>query len=160
MSDLSKISKEEVEKALGEVSVTALEDWAMMLVESADDISDIFNAKDNEVYIARMIFKGPIEGTIEAVCSKDFAIMLCKNLLGLEEEAQPSEEECLDSLREMTNVLTGNFVTAAFGSDLVFDLILPEAERLSTKELESRIDVSDFTSFSADDCKVGFRVGI
>ncbi len=75
----------------------------------------------------RISYSGPVSGTLRCWCTRDFAVQLAANLLGL----SPDDEEVLsgvgDALREFMNIVCGQFVTACHGMDSVFNLSLPTA---------------------------------
>lgn len=111
--------KEQVE----ETCTRILEDWAMMMVEPSS--AEEFSEADAPAHMVSVIrFTGKVNGEYRIWCGDEFAATLATNLLGLMEDA--SNEEKLDSLREMANVLCGNILTELYGTDSVFDLKIPE----------------------------------
>lgn len=76
-------------------------------------------------------YRGPVSGTLTLVCPLEFCRMLAANLLGLDADEPEAEARAPDALRELLNVVCGQYVTAAFGHDKVFDLSIPEARVLS-----------------------------
>jgi hypothetical protein len=51
----------------------------------------------------------------------------------------------------MGNVLTGNFLTEAYGDDVIFDLLSPEVSPLSPAQLARLISRKVVFAFSGDD---------
>lgn len=153
------VKKERIDTAIMEVSLVALEDWGMMLAEPMDEVPEDLQEGEG-AYQFTMTFAGPINGKVSGVCSHSFVESLCRNLLGLSEDQDPSEDDCLDSLKEMANVLTGNFVTAAFGEDIVFDLVLPDVKRVNDNSVKTFCEKDGVKYYVADDCGMALNVEI
>jgi chemotaxis protein CheY-P-specific phosphatase CheC len=75
-------------------------------------------------------YKGANTGTLRFWCSSSFSSLLAANLLGLDPEDDGAEEAARDATREFMNVLCGQYVTAAHGTELIFDLTIPEVREL------------------------------
>lgn len=74
---------------------------------------------------------GPVSGQLQCWCTRDFAVQLAANLLGLEVEEGGAQVAAEDAVREFMNVLCGQLVTAWHGAEAVFDLSIPTVcERL------------------------------
>ena len=148
-----------IETAIGEVSIVALEDWAMMLAEEATDLPEDLTSEWGG-YQFKMTFSGPFVGKLTGICSGEFAQTLCRNLLGLDSRMEPQEVDCVDSLKEMANVLTGNFVTTAFGTDVIFDLVLPEVTRVGSDDVMAFCESEGVKFYMGDDCGVALKVDL
>ena len=73
---------------------------------------------------ARSHFSGPAEGMISVSVSEDILLSLTCNMLGLDQD-DPSaleKEQQHDAFMELLNVISGNFLPEAFGTEAVFDL--------------------------------------
>ena len=71
-------------------------------------------------------FNGEPSGTVHMWVSGGFARCVAANMLGIDQESEAARGKGLDALKEMLNMIVGNFLTAAYGEALVFDLGLPE----------------------------------
>jgi hypothetical protein len=71
-------------------------------------------------------FSGKPSGIVHMWVSNGFARCVAANMLGIDQESGAAQEKGLDALKEMLNMIVGNFLTAAFGEALVFELGLPE----------------------------------
>jgi CheY-specific phosphatase CheX len=97
--------------------------------------------------------KGSFEGAVSILTQEGFLRTLAANLLGMAEgDVTPEDEK--DAFREMGNVLAGNFLTEAYGTDLAFDVTPPQVNEVSYAEFEkaSNRPVSFF--FVADELPV------
>jgi len=72
-------------------------------------------------------YRGPFGGTLRCWCTRDFAVQLAANLLGLGVDDDNVVDGIGDALGEFMNVVCGQFVTAAHGTDPVFNLSIPTA---------------------------------
>lgn len=123
------MSGETVHQSVEATIVKILEEWALMMVEREGE-TDVppFDAS-RPVLIAELSFEGILHGTYRVLAQEEFATILTSNLLGSGEES--SEEERADALREMTNVISGNLLTATFGADTVFRLSAPQSRTVN-----------------------------
>ncbi len=136
-----------VREEMNEVAVRILQDWAMMLVESAENTEDFFDSS-RSYYVGRLEFKGIVSGTYAVVCQEEFAVALAVNLLGMEDELSDSQKQ--DAICEMTNVLSGNLLTSSYGEDEVFDLTSPTVTMMDHEKVSELL--SGFClSYRADD---------
>lgn len=145
-------------EALQNTGARVLEDWAMMLVDPAED-TKIFQSEE-PFYFGTVDFAGPKKGTVCIVVQDNFMDSLTKNLLGLEPAAQVTEADKQDALKEMSNVLTGNFLTEAFGNTDVFDVVLPLVHKVGydvvEKVLKNTSDSKKALYYLADGEPVAF----
>lgn len=87
---------------------------------------------NNEQWLATSIdYNGPMTGALRLVCTRAFAVQLAANLLGIDASDDSARQESDDAVRELTNILCGQFVTAVHGSEDVFNLTIPEVVELS-----------------------------
>lgn len=70
-------------------------------------------------------YDGPVSGELCCWCTRDFAIQLAANLLGIEPDEGDAQISAEDAFCEFLNVLCGQLVTAWHGSDAVFNLSIP-----------------------------------
>jgi chemotaxis protein CheY-P-specific phosphatase CheC len=125
------------------VSTRILENWGMMLVDENLDPNASFNMEEG-FYCATTNFNGKdsISGSYSVLCQIKFLDVLAQNLLG--NESKLAHEQKIDALKEMSNVLTGNLITAFYGDTLTFDLMPPTAFEMP-KELAKIVLASNRT---------------
>lgn len=104
---------------LEQVGRHVLEEWAMMLVD-IDLPGPAGFDPGAPFYLVRANYRGVFDGTLSVLCQAGFLNTLGLNLCGVDEPISPGER--LDSLKELTNVISGNFLVEAFGEETVFDL--------------------------------------
>lgn len=126
----------ELNDVLERVSLYVLEDWALMMPEIAG--APQFRP-DLPYYLAEMEFCGERNyvGRISILCQLSFMELLTRNLIGADADDPVDANQCLDALREMANVLTGHFVTEAFGVDEPFELRSPGARPATAQEAQN-----------------------
>jgi CheY-specific phosphatase CheX len=124
----------------------------MMLAEEVSKPEARFDAS-TPVLLSWVEMKGSFEGAVSILTQEGFLRTLAANLLGMAEgDVTPEDEK--DAFREMGNVLAGNFLTEAYGTDLAFDVTPPQVNEVSYAEFEkaSNRPVSFF--FVADELPV------
>lgn len=70
-------------------------------------------------------YHGPPNGRLSCWCTRDFAIQLAANLLGIEPDESDALAGAEDAVREFMNVLCGQMVSIWHGSTSVFSLSIP-----------------------------------
>ena len=75
-------------------------------------------------------YDGPHRGTLRFRCTKEFTVHLAANLLGAELEAAEAETGAVDAVKELVNILCGQFVTSVHGTNEVYDLSIPRISEL------------------------------
>ncbi len=98
-----------------------------------------FEAPVGERWLETSIgYDGPVSGTLQLNCTEPFAVQMAGNLLGMDSDGELTEQESMDAIKEFMNVLCGQYVTAAYGTEDVFNLTIPEVLELpSTPCLDS-----------------------
>ncbi|MBD3392843.1 MAG: hypothetical protein GF418_12120 [Chitinivibrionales bacterium] len=71
-------------------------------------------------------FTGEHSGTLRMWASRGFACYAAANMLGVEEGSPGAREKGMDALRELLNIVVGNYLPLVYGEDPVFDLGLPQ----------------------------------
>lgn len=74
----------------------------------------------------RVAFTGPMHGEVLLVISSAAMPELAANMLGLDEDETPPEDQQQDALREALNVICGNLLPRIGGVEAVFDIQAPE----------------------------------
>ena len=89
-------------------------------------------------------YEGSVSGSLRLACTETFAEKLAANLLGMESGEVISEQESNDAVKEFMNIICGQYVTAAFGTEDVFSLTIPEILELpSTPEFGDSDEASE-----------------
>lgn len=116
-------SKELLNQSVADV----LERFAFMFVEPAgsDDVPTPVEAFRE----AALSFTGPWKGRVVLAATEPFCIQLAANVLGLE-EGNITDEAGNDALKELLNVIVGEYLEKSAGREPVFDLSIPEIARL------------------------------
>ncbi len=138
------VSPTEVKTLLNQTIVRVLEEWAMMLLDAPPNPTDAFTA-GGPCYVATVTYKGPISGTYSIICQESFARALTSNLLGSDDVLTP--EIAADALKEMANVLGGNLLTDSYGDQLIFDIMPPQFQQVSSVHELSKILATPYTFY-------------
>ncbi len=70
-------------------------------------------------------FTGKPSGRIRMWVSNGFACYAAANMLGTDPASEEARAKGIDALKELLNMIVGNFITAAYGDTPVFDVGLP-----------------------------------
>jgi CheY-specific phosphatase CheX len=97
----------------------ALEKMAFVTIMPPEDEL----AAPEETILAEISFKGPKAGTIQILAGLDLCRLLARNIAALTEV---DDENCLDALKELSNVTCGLILPELAGSAQdVFDITIP-----------------------------------
>ncbi len=99
---------------------------------------------------ASIFYHGPIDGTLRLLCSTDFTVLLAANLLGIDPQDDDAETEARDAVKELMNVLCGQFVTAVHGEEHVFNLSIPQVRDIPETPDLSTPDGPESATFFVD----------
>ena len=69
---------------------------------------------------------GPQNGKLILLVDRNLLNELASNMLGATDEAEFTAEQSVDALKEVLNMICGNFLTSCYGEQSVFDLTPPE----------------------------------
>jgi len=82
---------------------------------------------------ARLQFQGSVSGELHLTAPADLCAVLAADVLSEDADAI-GRDESEDSLKELLNVIGGNWLTALYGDELVFALSAPRAETIGAAE--------------------------
>lgn len=103
-----------------------LADLAFMFCDGGE-----YSEQPGESWLETSIgYKGGVSGELRLICTRSFAEQLAENLLGIESGEEISKQESTDAVREFMNVVCGQFVTTAHGTEDVFNLTIPTVTEL------------------------------
>ena len=109
---------------------------------------------------SRISFSGPFSGTLLLYAPELMCCEIAANFLGVEPDAPGIAEKAPDALREMLNVICGNFLTAAAGDGPVFDLTVPQANPIGPDEWARVLSDPALMCYLADDHVVLCRLDL
>ncbi len=144
---------------LEKTTLLALEEWGLMLCDRSEEVAEHYFADVSGLLLASMRFQGILKGQIYVLVQEAFSEALCRNLLAKESEEAVSHDEKEDVLRELCNVILGNYLTEAYGDDTVFELTLPMVRAISGSDLERFFNNDLQLAVIADDQPLAVAVG-
>ncbi|HSQ43276.1 MAG TPA: chemotaxis protein CheX [Fibrobacteraceae bacterium] len=128
MESMVSIARNSAERILGGAAFLFLEDVSP---EETPDMA-VWTALG-----MKLSYEGPVRGELRLWLEEGLAHTLAVNMLGLEDgETIPLARE-LDAAKEILNMVVGNFITEAFGSEDVYHLGIPEV--LDRSEIEESL---------------------
>ena len=135
-----------------------LQELAFMFADPGTDEDAI--APQEACLKAKISFQGPLCGDLGLVFPQSLCFEMIANILGLEPEdiSEPGDAE--DALKELLNIVCGQFLTSAFGSGLVFDLSIPTVEHLDSVAWDQQQQAPDTTVLLVEDEPVLFDLAM
>lgn len=141
---------EHQKEIISQMSITVLEETAFIFsdeLEEEDRQEVNVNQWAPNGYVVN--FTGEHAGSIHFWGDKDFAKLIAVNMLGYSEDEEIPDKVIDDSLKELTNVLTGNMLTSLFGEEPLFDLSVPE--KISHDTIDQDINKPSSVWLNADE---------
>lgn len=139
----------EVPKLLEKVSLLALEDWGLTLVERLSEAPtfDISRTK-----YALVEYVGVASGTVVVVCGVELLETLWLNVLGADDDDSSAldSDNYGDAAKELVNIICGNFLTEVYGEDTVFELSVPAVMQIDAVKLDKVLKSRLVINFEAD----------
>ncbi|HGJ67218.1 TPA: chemotaxis protein CheX [bacterium] len=134
---------------LSEVFLDVLMRFAFMFGEKCP--KDKMPLENPSFYHARVEFYGDRQGTVGIMASDDLCIEMSANVLGTDIEDKNSVEDAVDTLEELSNVVCGQFLTSAFGNEVIFNLIPPSVSIADSKEWSELLYNDESLAFMVED---------
>ncbi len=95
---------------------------------------------DAEWLEALVEYRGPTSGRLTCWCTREFAVLVAANVLGLDIRDADAADSAEDALREFMNIVCGQLVTAWYGKTAVFTLSIPQVSECFTSP---RLDAAE-----------------
>jgi len=149
---------EEKKELIEEVFCDVLERFAFMFAEPVP--LDELSFSESGFMKVGMSFAGELTGRIGLVVPGTMCGELASNVLGLDFGDEISEEQAKDSLRELLNVICGQFLTTYAGEEPVFDLSIPEVSKIEEDECKLLSEEDNTICFLVDNYPVLLNVRI
>ena len=126
------------EHPIRKVTSYVLDEWAMMLVEPGGDPAAMFDPGE-PFFRVSAYYKGVFDGDLTIICQGPFLDALARNVLGVDEGDGVTDEERWDALRELANIISGNYLVEAYGDETVFDLPSFELQQTTLESVRGYI---------------------
>jgi len=113
-----------IKETLAKVAGRVLEDAAFIFTDNLDE--SCRPAADS--WIAEGVsldFSGQVTGELHMWAADGFARYAAANMLGIEEDSDGARQKGMDALKEILNMIVGNFLTEQYGQKKIFNLGLP-----------------------------------
>lgn len=75
--------------------------------------------------VASVDFQGPCKGRLWLSASRGVLCPLAANMLGLDDDQRPTEEQQIDAIKELLNVIGGNLLPVMTSPEDVYELLPP-----------------------------------
>lgn len=143
---------------LGAVFCEVVEKMAFMFSDVPEEGDDATGVSD--AVRAFMQFHGPIHGTIALAVAKGLCPEIAANSLGLETDDEDAVSKSYDALKELLNVICGNYLTRVAGEEPLFDLTVPQIEDLDLEQWDALVRREGTCAFLVEDYPALIRVDL
>ncbi len=137
---------------LSNVFCEVLETQAFMFAEPAGN--DEFPEDIEDCVSTEVGFRGNRKGEIHLTVPENLAIELAANIIGLELDDDQAEEKAYDALREILNIICGNFITELYGEDEDVSPTIPETKKKKARFWKKAMKDKATECFFVDDIPV------
>jgi len=108
--------------------------------------------QSGNILCANIAFHGDIaKGKISFYAPETMCQEIAANFLGIESDSEEAESKAPDALKEMLNMVCGNFLTDFAGEEAVFDLTVPSVAPVSKEDWSAVLSRPDALCYCADD---------
>lgn len=125
-----------------------LEQTAFMFAEEADKKN--CSLPDSSFFCSTISFRGPSEGNITLCVPESISPEITANTLGIEPGQDISDKMEEDTVKELTNILCGQFITEVEGTAPVFDFTPPEIRKLPRENWKNLLVSDNSTAVKID----------
>jgi len=99
----------------------------------------------------RVCFNGYKRGCIGILAPVELCDEMAANVLGTDMEDDNCAGDAVDTLEELTNIMSGQFLTGAYGSEPIFNLSPPLVSEADKSEWSEITDSDDSLAFMVED---------
>lgn len=140
-------------KSLIETVVNVLEQMAFIFCEPAD-LQEGIALDEFEFIKVSLAFAGHKSGQLTIIVPKEFGRELAANMLGEDIDENDDCGDHVDAVKEVLNIITGQYLTQTYGDKVVFNLSAPEAAEIQSEELYAFIGENECVCCQSDDYPV------
>jgi len=119
---------EDPKRVMADTLTSVLEGMAFTFAESPED--EGLTTDETEFIHATIEFRGPASGMLGLAVPSSLCAELTTGVLGEEPGEATSPTNLCDTLGELLNVTCGNFTTALYGDQPVFDQSIPRVAKI------------------------------
>ncbi len=106
---------------------------------------------DHALIHAHITFEGPSSGELGLLMDPGFAADLASRILGMDESGDLLQDMVLDAVKELLNVVCGQFLTQRFGYEPAFTLGVPRVFPLGAQACNVLLTGPSILIFRCDD---------
>jgi chemotaxis protein CheY-P-specific phosphatase CheC len=126
-------------KPIIETSLDIFERMGFLFGEQSTP-AEIASKLPEAMLYGRVTYTGDRSGSVSVYITERLASLLAENILGLEAGITPTQAEAKDAFTEFLNVFCGNALTDNFGTKQVFNMSMPEIEKVNRESMRAALD--------------------
>jgi len=150
--------EKEMRRILDETLCEVLEKQAFLFAEETEP-GDV-PPQTGKMLSARITFAGTFSGTISLYVTEAMCCEIAANFLGVDADAPGITGKAPDALKEILNVVCGNFLTAAAGDGPVFDLTVPQSAEHDGGEWSKILAIPGIMAYVVDEYAVACHLEV
>ena len=137
-----------------EIKENAMRIISRILEDAAFIFTDLMEDKDKPQLDSwnpqglSLSFTGCPSGYFRIWAGNEFARYVAANMLGVEVEQEDAPQKGIDALKEILNIIVGNYLTTVYGENTLFELGLPE--KVSAEEFSRDYNSTNAIWLQAD----------
>ena len=140
-------------RILSDVAMEVLEQTAFMFSDAAD-LNEGINLDKFEFIEVSLEFAGDQSGEVVMIAPTGFCRELAGNMLGEDIDEGECYEKNMDALKEILNIISGEYLIRVYGDKAIFDLSAPVARGNDPEELNTTVGKKEFACCLTDDYPV------
>lgn len=109
---------------LRDTAIEILERFAFLLGDPAELPDDVLPLPE-KLWVITLVFRGPRTGALRLATAPELARQVAANLYGTELD-EVTDTQAGDALKELLNVITGDYLHKLEGNEPIFDLAAPQ----------------------------------
>ncbi|MEI8242060.1 MAG: chemotaxis protein CheX [bacterium] len=121
-------------ETLRSVAIKVLERFAFLLADPLEHA--VVASHADGFWLVQVIFRGPRQGALALIATPILARQLAANLYGYEQGDEVTPEQAEDALKELLNVICGDYLHRMDGSAAIYDLSAPECSAITGEAVQ------------------------
>ena len=139
------------DEVVKETYIETLENLAFVFSDPLEKEEALELLGDNEFYLSSMEFSGGMEGSLKLATETEVGDIIAENMLGMTDEEDDMCSLCIDSIKEITNVICGKLMTDIAGTEPIINLSIPEVSKIEKEDFKELLEDEASLIFNSEE---------
>lgn len=139
------------DEVVKETYIETLENLAFVFSDPLEKEEALELLGDNEFYLSSMEFSGGLEGSLKLATETEVGDIIAENMLGMTDEEDDMCSLCIDSIKEITNVICGKLMTDIAGTEPIINLSIPEVSKIEKEDFKELLEDEASLIFNSEE---------